>query len=412
MHHRQLRSALSAFVEEAAWQLAADTNDGHEIPFEVITSGRRDAPLYCYRPLTADFIAQRGSVIARLPTFLPAVHALTSVGGLDEYVEARVSRGVPRDPRSKAELALRAFLGHVFAESTDFVVQPERFERALRELEEVVTEGRAETVVVAPLLGVDLESSEVAMGNGLVLIQGDALEDLPVHADVLAVLRWEAATGDPAPFDHARVRLRRLVTALRLYDDAEPALAAAAWTRTAGGPWSAVPLGVTAGRARGVCLVAADQEDELRAFCSLLARRTPKSGDIAWALRRFETACDQADPTQALTDHLLALRALLEPEGPASGRLPGRVAALCALPEHRAALSARIAELAGLERRAVSGTGLPDPEVLEVLVDELSTHGRAILRDVLCGHLDADLRAVADGLIDAAATQAEQPTLA
>lgn len=412
MHHRQLRHALSAFAEEAAWQLASDTAQGHDVPFEVVQSGRRDAPLYCYRPLTADFIAQRGSVIARLPTFLPAVHALAQAGGLEAYVEARVARGVPRDPRARAELALRAFLGQVFAESTDFVLDGDRLEGALRDLEAVVTEGRTETVVVAPLLGVDIESSEVAMGDGLVLVRGEVLEDLPVHADVLAVLRWEAAAGDPAPAEHARVRLRRLLTALRLYDEAEPALGAAAWTRTAGGPWSALTLGLTGGRSRGVCLVGAEQEDELRAFCSLIGRRLPRSGEIAWALRRFELACDQHDPVQALTDQLLALRAVLEPEGPASGRLPGRIAALCALPEHRGALAARLAELVALERRCIAGTGLPDREVLAVLVDELACHARAILRDVLCGHLDADVRRVADALIEEAARATDQPTLA
>ena len=173
-----------------------------------------------------------------------------------------------------------------------------------------------------------------------------------------------------------------------------------------------MPLGLSAGRSHGTCEVTVDQEDELRAFCHLLARRTPHSGELAWSLARFEAACDQPDPAQALTDHLLALRALLEPEGPASGRLAGRLAALCALPAERAALALRIAEIAALERRAITGTGLPDPRVLAALVDELAAHTRAVLRDVLCGHLEADLRRVADGLIDESATRSEQPTLA
>ena len=39
----------------------------------------------------------------------------------------------------------------------------------------------------------------------------------------------------------------------------------------------------------------------------------------------------------------------------------------------------------------------------DALVDELAEHLRAILRDVLCGHLDADLRSVADELLAEAA---------
>ena len=68
---RQLRSALHAFTQEAAWQLASDAQGGHELPFEVVEEGRRDSPLYCYRPMTAEFINERGSVLARLPTFCP-----------------------------------------------------------------------------------------------------------------------------------------------------------------------------------------------------------------------------------------------------------------------------------------------------------------------------------------------------
>jgi hypothetical protein len=143
--------------------------------------------------------------------------------------------------------------------------------------------------------------------------------------------------------------------------------------------------------------VPVDQEDELRAFCSLVARRTPRSGEIAWALRRFEMGCERAIPAEALSDHLLALRGLLEPEGPASGRLGGRVAALCATEEERAALAERVAHIAALERPVI--TGLPVDPAIDTLVSELAGHLRALLRDVLCGHLDADLRGLADEIL-------------
>ena len=70
-------------------------------------------------------------------------------------------------------------------------------------------------------------------------------------------------------------------------------------------------------------VVTAEQEDELRAFCKLVSRRAPHGNELAWALRRFELGCERADPYEALSDHLLALRALLEPEGPSSGLLAG-----------------------------------------------------------------------------------------
>jgi hypothetical protein len=419
MRNRQLHGALAAFVEEAAWQLAAETADGAEVPFEIVRGGRRDSPLYCYRPLTADFIEQRIGLLGRLPSFLPAVHALSGLGGLDRYLEARGERGFPAEPRSRSEFALRVFLGRVFEESTDFAFNPERLDRAYEEVEAALYDGRTETAVIAPLLGVELASAELALGDGLTLVQGDAFpEDAPEDAlwapgarrpHLLVVLRWEAAAGDVTPVAHGRVRLRRLLTALRLYDGASVAFGPLAWTRTGGSPWEPFALGALGARRDEPMMVPAEQEDELRAFCSLIARRAPRAGELAWALRRYEMACERSVPGEALTDVLLALRALLEPEGPASGRLAGRIAALCALPEDRAALTARVAHTVAVERSLVAGVAV-DPE-LDALADDLFDYLRAVLRDVLCGHLDSDLRTVADDILGADAGT-EQATVA
>ena len=126
-------------------------------------------------------------------------------------------------------------------------------------------------------------------------------------------------------------------------------------------------------------------------------------GELAWALSRFEMGCERLTAHEALTDYLLALRALLEPEGTGSGRLAQRLAVLCAQPETRADMAERIARAVALERSVMSGLA-PVGEATEAIVDELSEHLRALLRDVLCGHLDSDLRAVADELLAEAAT--------
>jgi hypothetical protein len=416
MRNRQLHAALAAFAEEAAWQLASLTAEGAEVPFEVVASGRRDAPLYCYRPLTGDFIARRVSLLGRLPTHLPAVGALSVCGGLDTYLQGR-GEPAPRDLRERAEAALRVFLTRVFEDSTDFELSHDRLARAYDELETSLYDGRAETTVIAPLLGLVVGSEEVALGDGLTLVQGDAFpEDAPgealwapgaSRAHLLAVLRWEAAPGDASPVAHARVRLRRLLTALRLFEEGSFAFGPLAWTRTGGGTWQPFALGALGHRAGDPVVVPVEQEDELRAFCSLISRRTPRQGEIAWALRRYEMGCDRSVPAEALSDHLLALRALLEPEGPASGRLAGRLAALCATAAERAALTERIARTVALERAIV--TGLAHDPAVDHLVAELGGHLRALLRDVLCGHLDGDLRPVADEILAASAAPAPPP---
>src|SRR3954468_24684733 len=122
MHNRQLHGALAGFVEEAAWQLAAETADGAETPCEVGRGGRRDSPLYCYRPLTADFIEQRVGLLGQLPSYLPAITVLSETGGLDAYLESR-GEAAPRDPRERADSTLRTFLGRVFEDSSDFVIE-------------------------------------------------------------------------------------------------------------------------------------------------------------------------------------------------------------------------------------------------------------------------------------------------
>jgi hypothetical protein len=146
-------------------------------------------------------------------------------------------------------------------------------------------------------------------------------------------------------------------------------------------------------------LVGTEQEDELRAFCSLIARRaSAHSNELAWALRRFEMGCERPGEHEALSDYVLALRALLEPSGNADGLLAGRVAALCATEDGRAHLAQRVIAALELERAVIDGEAAERSAEVE-LVRELAGHLRALLRDVLCGHLDGDLVSIADRLL-------------
>jgi hypothetical protein len=267
--------------------------------------------------------------------------------------------------------------------------------------------------VIAPLLGLalDPESREVPLGDGLSLMRGEALPDAPADAiwgegeqpNVLAVLtvthRGQGAGAGVV--STARTRFRRILTALRLFERGGYAFGPVAWSRTDAGSWRPVALGGS-GRPRLDTFLPASHEDELRAFSNLISRRAA-SGEVAWALARFEMGCERLAPFEGLTDYLLALRALLEPEGPGSGRLAGRLAAICARPEDRATLAERVAHAISLERAVVAGLAAAEPGASE-LVDELAEHLRALLRDVLCGHLEPDLRAVADDLLAHAAS--------
>jgi len=390
--------------------LCAETASGAEIPFELVDAAagpRGRVPLYCYRPLTGAFIRERLGLLSALPTYAPAVRMLSGLAGADAYLRQRGESRIPSEPRECADAVLHTFLSVVYADRANLEFDEVRFEQAYEELELSLYEGRAITTVVAPLLGVELDdaTTEVALGDGLALVRGDALDDAPPDAiwgdgeepHVLIVLTVAQDRAAPPPVSVARVRFRRTLTALRLFERGGFALGPVAWSRIDAGTWRSVPLGGS-GRPRLVTLIPAEHEDELRAFCSLVARRTPKGGEIAWALARFEMGCERLAPFEALTDYLLALRALLEPEGPSSGRLAGRLAAICAKPEDRATAAERVAYAISLERAVISGIAPAEPGV-DALVAELSEMLRALLRDVLCGHLDADLCALADELL-------------
>jgi hypothetical protein len=400
MHNRALHDTLAAFVAEAAHQLSEEVAGGAEISFELSEQRGGSSPLYCYRPMSDAFIVERSGMLGRLPSYPGASRALAELPNVTGYLHAR---GVAADRRSPGDGALTVFLCAVWAEATDFALDPDRFAAAYEELERVGYAGCSLSLVVAPVEGLVLESDRVALGGGLSLVRAGALSDLPgeLRADAfatLAVLELHGNAGESPSLAVAGRRLRRLQSALRLWDPSEPGVGPVAWARTDGGPWLMVSLSSGARRADEDCLLGVEEEDSLRAFCSLIARRSPRSGELAWALRRFELGCERALALDALTDWLMAARALLGDPGDEL-RVWERLAAICAPVEQRAALAARLADAAGLERRMISGVVLPDPG-LDALALELADQLRAVLRDVLCGHLDPQLRRIADELID------------
>ncbi|MBV8432395.1 MAG: hypothetical protein JO244_14610 [Solirubrobacterales bacterium] len=408
MRNADLHAILEDFTADAATQLAAATAEGAEIPFELVEAdGRsRGTPLYCYRPQTDAFIDARLGLLSALATYAPAARALA---GLDRLAAYLASRGepVPVEPRPRADAALAAFLRVVFAERSEFGFEPDRFEAAYRELERFLYEGQCLTTVIAPLLGIALPDAdaELSLGDGLSLVWADALADAPPEAvrgdsgqpHVLAKLTVTQDPMQPPPLSLARTRFRRLLTALRLFERGGYALGPLAWIRIDTGPWRLVPFGV-GGRPRLPVVITPEQEDELRAFCNLVEQRRPFDGEIAWALGRFEMGCERLVPFEALTDYLLALRALLEPEGPESARLPDRLAAICAPRDQREAVAVRVIQASALERHLIAGSAPPEPAANE-LVDELCEHLSALLCDVLCGHLEPDLIRLADELL-------------
>jgi hypothetical protein len=443
---RQLETALTEFVEESASRLQADLDAGAEVPFELSAraSRGRGTPLYCYRPLTEDFLRERWGALRGLGSRARAATLLESFEGLDRYLlahEAPVARGGrptigpradrrdgrdrhDRRPATRADGALYALLREIFAEQSDFSVHAERLRGALERLDCSAHASATEVTLLATLHGLTIASPELPLAAGLTIARPEELLGVPDGAltggtaftgctdlasapdggggsEHLLVAFTTEDVDVRGGLARGREVLGELLRALRLFGDGRVTLGRLAWARVGTGSWSAQALS-WGGRPHGMLVVSAAQEDELRAFCNLVSRRAPHENELAWALARFEMGCERATDVEALSDNLLALRALLEPEGPASGLLAARVAALCATPEERPRLTRRVVRAIALERATIAGA-VAEHAGTVVLARELANHLRALLRDVVCGHLRPDLVAVADELLAAPA---------
>ena len=413
MRNRELHDALRAFALETAALLREDQDRGAEIEFDLDEGSRRGGPtLYHYRPLTAKFVGDRWPRLRALPTFVPACLALGA--GAAAYLRINGLRG------AEAEPALRAMLERLYEDATDLAFPEERFERVYAEVERTLYERSQSATVLAPIHGLTLDVERVDLGGDLALVRGgatdapdDALWSDPAGGtagdrrdpNVLVTLTREVSPDAEPPLSEARERFRRLVTGLRLWKPGGVALSAIGWRRSGDGVWQ--PFEVEpSGVSRGEPWVLAEGEDaDLREFLAAIDRTRP-TGSIAWALSRFEMGCGRRREAEALSDYLLGLRALLEcGGGAATGGLALRVAVLCAEEGQRRGVQRHV-ELAQALERFVMGDS-PDDDYMDAigsdsprtLVDEVERHLRALLRDVLCGYLDPDLRALSDELL-------------
>lgn len=411
MRNRELHDSLRAFALEAAAMLREEQAAGAEIEFDLEDGGSRGGPsLYHYRPLTQRFISERWTQLRFLPSAARAAEALDE--GAAAYLRLNGLRGAEPEP------ALKAMLERLYEDLTDFAFPEERFERVYSEVEGTLYERSQSATVLVPVHGLEIDAERIELGEGLCLARGDR-SDAPDEAvwgdpadpsqtarperapNALLVLERDVAPDDPLPLAEAREGFRRFLHGLRLFKPGGVALAAVAWRRTGDGRWQPFELEST-GDARGAPWVLAEGEEaELAPFLAAVGD-PPSGGPVAWALSRFQMGCGRRLEAEALTDYLLALRALMN-EGESSMAL--RVAVLCAEESERRRVQRRL-ELAGALERFVIGDGADDayldavgPDSSRTLVEEVERHLRALLRDVLCGYLDTDLRRVADDLL-------------
>ena len=410
MRNPSLHAALREFSLEAANALTKAVDSGDELGYDVAEEPGSGAVLYRYRARTAEYIGARWADLAALPSLEQAAHELGA--GASTWLRSHGRTG------AEAEPALRAMLERLFEDATSFDFPEERFERIYAELERTLFDGRIRVAAVAPLRGALLESPRVELGSGIALVRGDRA-DAPREAvwphprlagadpgpNVLIVIDRESEDGAEIPLDRFRARVADIVRGLRLWAPGAIGPGGGGWVRSDQGPWQYFELDqLGPGRGRPWTLSAAE-ENELREFLGAIENaRVP--GRIAWALDRFELGCERTRDAEALSDFLMALRALLDAnDEPGRASLSLRLAALCAEEPDRRAVQRRT-EMAFTLERFLMGGGSAEAYVDEIGTDspaeitsEVEACVRALLRDILCGYLEADLRRTADDIL-------------
>jgi hypothetical protein len=275
------------------------------------------------------------------------------------------------------------------------------------EVEDTLYRDTVPASVVIAIHGLEMDAERVDLGDGLSLIPATRI-DAPLDPEgVACVLERDIALDDDdgGPDAEAARRFRELMTVLRLFKPGRIALGTVAWRRAGEARWTPFEVrGDGPGRGEPWILYDGDEGD-LREFLTMVGEAEP-AGAVSWALARFEMGCSHRLDAEALPDYLLALRALLDAGGEAGlASLGLRVAALCAEEGERRSLQRRVEDALSLERYVMGGghgeelrdwIGSQSPRDL---VEELERHTRALLRDILCGYLEPELKSIADDIL-------------
>jgi hypothetical protein len=408
---RLINDALTRLASEAAIKLSALVAGGDQIPFDVDADSGDDAAFYSYRPLTSEYVRERGAQLRGLDAFGPARDAVAAAGIAAVYLEAR-GEPVPSDPSERAAQMLVVFLARLWDGSTELSLDHERLRDALTVLE-VETRGVEEAdVLIAPLAGLRMPLPRLQLTHGVQIVRADAIE-APPEARLSAGMgraAWEpqflavAEQGEGSESAEAAMQqLHELISVMHLFKAGSVGLGPHAFGPTGEDRWARLATGAPSIRSGGYEL---NEEEaiQLSEFASMLEARPDPDGALAWAVARFELGCGRDTPLEGLSDHLLALRAVLDGHGPVGASLPMRASALIA-DQTFSRIEAReqIEHALELERSLMNGAPAAPGLALATWVEE---GVRRILRDAALGELSADLNTAADETLIATGLEA------
>ena len=397
-----LNEALRRLAAESATRLTTLVASGDQIPFDVAESaGPDEAFFHSYVPLTGRYVREREAELRSLPAFEPAREAVSLSGVAAPYLEQR-GESVPSEPGERASRFLTIFIASLWDGCTEFSLDRERLESALVVLDAETGDVDEADIVVVPIVGLQMPLARLQLPHGMQLVRADSFE-APIEAmrsEGMGRPAWEpqflaiAEQGEgPDSAVAALHQLADLISVMRLFKAGGVGLGPHAFAPTGEGRWRRIATGAPAPRDGGYRLDE-DEAAQLVDLAETLEARPDPTGPLAWAVRRFELGCERPSALEGLSDHLLALRAVLDGQGPVGASLPMRAAALIADGStDRLAARERVEAAMELESAQMSGTPAENAADLANWVEDCV---RRILREAALGELGADLNEAAD----------------
>lgn len=401
-----LNEALKRLATEAATHFSTLVASGETIPFDVASEDGEESAFYSYVPLTSRFIEERAGDLRSLPSFGPAREAAAEAGVAAPYLEAR-GESVPPDPGARAELMLTIFVSSLWEGSTEFALDRARLESALSMLDAEARDPDDAEVLIVPLVGLRMSTARLQLPHGVRVVRADSIE-APIDAmrsEGMGRASWEpqylaVAEQDPEGGAEAALnQLRELISVMRLFKGGGIGLGPYAFAPTGEGCWRRIATGAPATRPGGYRL-GEEEANELVSLAETLEARPDPDSALTWAVGRFEMGCEHENALDGLSDHLLALRAVLEGHGPVGASLPMRGAALIADDSlDRIEAREKLEETLELERALMNGRSLDGALRLAGWAEE---GVRDLLLQAALGELGNDLSATADETLIAA----------
>jgi hypothetical protein len=395
-----LNESIKRLATEAASRLSSLVAMGEEIPFDVAADAADDSAFYSYVPMTGRYVAEHSEELRALPSFGPAREATVEAGVAAPYLEVR-GQGVPADPGARAELMLITFFSELWEGSAGFVLDRERLDTALATLDAESRDADEADVLIVPIVGLRMSMPRLQLPRGVRIVRADSIE-APVEAmrsEGMGRAAWEpqylaVAEQDPeGGVETALLQLGELISVMRMFKGGGLGLGPYAFAPTGEGCWRRIATGAPATRPGGYRLSETEAEELIEFGTALEARPDPDNA-LTWAVGRFEMGCERPTALEGLSDHLLAMRAVLEGHGPVGASLPLRAAALIADESmDRIEAGERVEEVLGLERAMMNGRPIERAVELATWTEEST---RRLLREAALGELGNDLSTVAD----------------